>query len=500
MKKSQKYLGNLYESLETATTVNLVGQQAKGNFLKEENRSFNHFNQFLGKCLNESFDDGLNAWANETVKGASLQHKVLVNFNSLMESLLDSSESFDSPIHQNVYAELEYLQDLDAEELTRAIQGGVLDEYGFIPEIAEINASLTEGKMKKLNENNHNVIYTPYSVLSESADGKTVVRLAGKNYAVGLDSLLYESEGAVSGDAVNDAIENVPYNDEEDRWELDSPVGMITLSPKEKCLRMNGDVKSCEELKESLSDAVQAEDSVLTQQDCEYLDDMIRLAENLDDIALLDTVRICENLVDHGTLVIFPSDTGTEVSVIEDGKLQYADNINDIIDHASENFAVAKSYLTESFKSSIKRHKLFEELTDAMVVQNEETRKELTEMLTEVENELTLVDAESPAAETLNEARTKILNELDALESGEATESVLNESVQELPEGVQTIVLHGITYLADEVKHGGTGAIKLTRKQFSQRTLAQKTADKLGKGASVYKPSIDRFYYVAFGV
>lgn len=490
MKNSQKYLIGLYESLENATPVSLTGINAKKQFLNETH-SFTNFNRALGACLNEGVDDGLNAWANETVSKTALNEKVLVNFNAILESLIDSTEYFDSAIHKTTAEDLDYLANLEGAELTSAIQGGALDNYiGFIPELAELNAIVTGAKIIELNENNKNVIYTPFSMLSESADGKTVIRLKGNNYAIGLDGRLYEAEGAVSGDSVNDAIENIPYNDKDDQWELDSPVGMITVSPKEKCIRMNGDVKSCQELKESLSDAVtSAESGVLTDQDVEYLDDLIRICENLDDIALLDEARICENLVDRGSLVIFPNDNGTEISVIRDGKLEYLNNIEDIIDDAVENFSVAKSYLTESFKDKIERARLIEEFNDEMQVKNEETRVELTEMLAEVEDDLRIVDADSPAGEKMNECRNRILNELARVEKECLFEAISKENPSEL-----RVTKKGITYLGKRYKGDTSG--KIFPQAYSQETLATKVAKQLG--GKVHKPAIDRFWYVTF--
>lgn len=414
MKKSTQYLNGLYESLEQAQPTTISGQHQKATLLNE-GRSFMNLNIALGTLL-ESADDGLNAWANETVSGASLNEKVLVNFNAVLESLVQTTENFDSRLHVTTAETLDYLTTLDGAELTDAIKNGVLDDFKYITEISDIIDVLTEAKITGLNENNKNVIYTPYSMLSESADGKTVIRLKGNNYAIGLDGRLYEAEGAQTGDAVNDAIENIPFNDQDEEWELTSPAGLITVSAKEKCIRMNGNPTDCDKLRESLSDAVVQHADVLTDQDLEYLDDIMLIAQNMGEIQLIDEARICENLVDHGeSIVIFPNEHGTEVSVIEDGVLKYGDNIEEIIDHAVENFSVAKSYLTESFKDKLERRALYEELRREKNADIEATRKALNEALIECDNDLALVDADSEAAEAGAELRERIIEALEAL-------------------------------------------------------------------------------------
>ncbi|AFF28109.1 gp111 [Sphingomonas phage PAU] len=417
MKKSQELLNSLYESLENATTVSISGQQIQNSALKAE-RSFNAFNEVLAKTLNESHDDGLNAWANEVVTSTDVNDKVLVNFNSVMERLQTESEDLQNAVAASTYDDLEYLTNLDGNGLVSAITNGALKDYGWVPEFEELNLMLTENKGLKgsTNLSENTVMYSPFSMICENNEsGLPVVRIKNKNYAIGKTGRLFEAEASAEADAVNNAIENILYNDEKDQWELESPVGMITISPYEKCIRLNGDSMSCEELKESLSDAVKSEDSVLTLQDTELLDDVIHIVDNIDDIAILDQVTIFENLVDRTNLVIYPNESGTEVSVIEDGEVKYADNFEDVIEYAHEEFNASKAKLNEVYSKQLKAKALFESKLNEENEIDSETKEELEKSLLEVDEELALVDADSEAAEALIEVRNTIVSELGKL-------------------------------------------------------------------------------------
>lgn len=421
MKQNKIFLDSLYESLEKATTVTLRGQQIKSAALAGD-RSFNNFNKLLFESISDvSVDNGLNAWANETIEQASDIDKVLVKFNSVMESLSNAGEGFHSELHNNAFDNLEYLTDLDSADLSKAISDGVLNDYGWIPEFKDLNDELTAetANLRESIKNYTGSAYSPFSMLSEQ-NGNVTMRLKGKNWSLGRDGRLYEAEGGNGfgldvADGVNDAIETIPYNDKDDMWELDSPVGMITISPYEKCIRLNGDATSCEELKEALTECVKDPEMELSENDVHELDHVLRIAENLDDIALLDSVKIFENEVTHENMVVvYPdADGGTEISVIQDGKVEYATNIENILGYVSDAFKIELAPLRESFSKQIKTQKLYE----AAKAEDERLDLELVEclekQLKEVDDELAMVDIDSEAAVALSESRTIILNEME---------------------------------------------------------------------------------------
>lgn len=419
MKNSLQYLDSLYESLEKATTVSLQGKKIKHDALQAP-RTFNSFNKVLFESISDaSGDDGLNAWANELVADTGEEAKILVNFNSVMESLSTEGEALQSALHNSAYDDLEYLTNLDATGLTKAISAGALSDYGWVPEFKELNSLFTNVGLRESVKSNEGLMYSPFSVLSEH-NGSVVMRIKGKNYGMARDNRLYEVEaGADLGTAnpVNNAIESIPYNDTDDRWELHSPVGMISISPYEKCVRLNGDAKSCEQLKESLSDAVTGDAIKFSTQDIGDLDNVILIAENLDDIAILDNVKIFENEVTHDSMVVvYPlGNPGTEISVIQNGKVEFADNIEEIVGYAADTYNVPLQKLQESFSSQIKARKLYESVLKEEAEGDAEFKTELEASLAEIDTELAMVDAGSDSAEELEAARAVIIAELEVL-------------------------------------------------------------------------------------
>lgn len=422
MKNSEKYLNKLYESFKDTIPTSLKGVQYK----KEKSTqgvsiTWDGFRGILQTCLRENLDDGLNAWANEVISATDVNDDILIRFNSTLQDLATVTDGgIKSELNLQTAKDLEYLSHLTGSDLAVAITAGALADYGWVPEFKALNDKLANSGIRShnLNESDSKVTYSPFSMICEhNESGLPIVRIKGKNYGIGDKGKLYESDVATSGDvdSVNDAIENIPFNDHDDTWELNSPIGMITISPYEKCVRLNGDAKSCDELRESLSKAIIEPDSVLTQEDVEYYDNMLLIAENLDDIAILDQVKVFENLVNHESFVIFPNDDGTEVSVIHNGELKYGAELEDIMDYAVVEFGADRLKLNETYSKQLKSFKLLESYKIKMKEIDDNTLKELNESLLIVDDELSLVDSDSEAAEKLTTVRDQIVNGINEI-------------------------------------------------------------------------------------
>lgn len=330
---------------------NLVPTTMEGNsiynkyveILKDVSNPVTAYTNLINESL-ASKDAHMIRWATKIQKEIMENHMNVWNFSLLLEKY----ESENSPIYEKVIDELKYLKSYDSKMFEHCVKNGALNEYIGFQDIKNFNAQINNiHYTKRINESNiqfHPLSY--FDIVGEDV----IFMLESKAYKYNKNKGIMETQiPSQTFVDVNNAIQEVPYNVDNDEYDMTYLVGNVNVTNKGK-VYLDKEPIALQDLQNKIEQSIKEQPIKVQLEESRKFDTLSLLVENWHKMIKFDNIHGIKNTINESCIYLLEHENGSRYLIDKTGIIKYSDSIVECLQEIKNYMNVD---ISESFKESI---------------------------------------------------------------------------------------------------------------------------------------------------
>lgn len=330
---------------------NLVPTTMEGNsiynkyveILKDVSNPVTAYTNLINESL-ASRDARMIGWATKIQKEIMENHMNIWNFSLLLERY----ESENSPIYEKVIDELKYLKSYDSKMFEHCVKNGALNEHIGFQDIKNFNAQINNiHYTKRINESNiqfHPLSY--FDIVGEDV----IFMLESKAYKYNKNKGIMETQiPSQTFVDVNNAIQEVPYNVDNDEYDMTYLVGNVNVNNKGK-VYLDKEPIALRDLQNKIEQSIKEQPIKVQLEESRKFDTLSLLVENWHKMIKFDNIHGIKNTVNESCIYLLEHENGARYLIDKTGIIKYSESITECLQEIKNYMNVD---ISESFKESI---------------------------------------------------------------------------------------------------------------------------------------------------